>query len=174
MHPVLTFPPYFPNIHFNIILLSMPKTSEWFLPFRYSNQNFVCTFHLSHACYVPCTSHPPCPYHPNNIWCGVQVMKPLIMQSSPASRHFLSLRSKYSPQRPVLFQLFEISVNTLGVKSQGSSVSMETRLRAGRPGFNSWQGKWWDSFSLHHLVQTDSRSHPASYEIGTGGSYLRG
>jgi hypothetical protein len=29
-------------------------------------------------------------------------MKLLIMQSSPASRHFLPLRSKYSPQHPVL------------------------------------------------------------------------
>jgi hypothetical protein len=29
-------------------------------------------------------------------------MKLLIMQSSPASRHFLSLRSKYSPQNLVL------------------------------------------------------------------------
>jgi len=28
-------------------------------------------------------------------------MKLLIMQSSPASQHFLPLRSKYSPQRPV-------------------------------------------------------------------------
>jgi hypothetical protein len=29
-------------------------------------------------------------------------MKRLIMQCSPASRHFISLRSKYSPQHPVL------------------------------------------------------------------------
>jgi len=29
-------------------------------------------------------------------------MKPLIMQSSPVSRHFLPFRSKYSPQHPVL------------------------------------------------------------------------
>jgi hypothetical protein len=33
---------------------------------------------------------------------SVQVMKLLIMQSSLASRHFLPLRSKYSPQHPVL------------------------------------------------------------------------
>jgi hypothetical protein len=35
------------------------------------------------------------------LW-SVQVMKLLIMQSSPASCHFLSLKSKYSPQHPVL------------------------------------------------------------------------
>jgi hypothetical protein len=49
----------------------------------------------------------PCPYlpwcdHQNTIWWRVQSMKLLIMQSSPASRHFLPLRSKYSPQHPVL------------------------------------------------------------------------
>jgi hypothetical protein len=39
--------------------------------------------------------HPTWFDHPNNIWWSVQVMKLLIMQSSPASRHILSLRSKY-------------------------------------------------------------------------------
>jgi hypothetical protein len=35
-------------------------------------------------------------------WWSLQVMKLLIMQSSPASRHFLPLRSKYSPWHSVL------------------------------------------------------------------------
>jgi hypothetical protein len=35
-------------------------------------------------------------------WWRVQVMKLLIMQFSPTSRHFFSLRSKYSPQHPFL------------------------------------------------------------------------
>jgi hypothetical protein len=30
-------------------------------------------------------------------------------------------------------------------------------------------GAW--NFSLHHLVQTDSGAHPASYPMGTGGSF---
>jgi hypothetical protein len=50
----------------------------------------------------PARSHPPLSDHPNYIWWSAQVMKFLIMQSSPASRHFLSLRSKYSLQHPVL------------------------------------------------------------------------
>jgi hypothetical protein len=49
---------------------------------------------------------PPMPssltWLPNNIWWSEQLLKLLIMQSSPASRHFLPLRSKYSPQHPVL------------------------------------------------------------------------
>jgi hypothetical protein len=28
-------------------------------------------------------------------------------------------------------------------RSWGSSVSIETKLWAGWPGFNSWQGQWW-------------------------------
>jgi hypothetical protein len=39
-----------------------------------------------------------------NIWWSVKAMKLLIMQSSPVSRHFLPLRSKYS-HRPALKQL---------------------------------------------------------------------
>jgi hypothetical protein len=56
-------------------------------------------FFISHACYMP----RPSPWfdHPHNIWWSVQVIKLLIVQSPPASCHFLPLRSKYCPQRPV-------------------------------------------------------------------------
>jgi hypothetical protein len=47
-------------------------------------------------------SHPPPFDHPNNSGWSVQVMKLLIMQSSPASCHFLPTRSKHSPQHRVL------------------------------------------------------------------------
>jgi hypothetical protein len=53
MHPVHTFPPYFPKIHSNIILSSTTRSSEWSLPFRFSDQNFVRISHLSRACYIP-------------------------------------------------------------------------------------------------------------------------
>jgi hypothetical protein len=48
----------------------------------------------------------PCPSHPlwldlsNYIWRGAQVIKLLIMQFSPVSRHFTSFRSKYSLTTP--------------------------------------------------------------------------
>jgi hypothetical protein len=51
MHAVHIFSPYFPNIHSNIILPSTPRSSESTFPFRFPNQNTVCIFHLSHACY---------------------------------------------------------------------------------------------------------------------------
>jgi hypothetical protein len=56
MNPVYTLPPHFPNIHFNIILSSATRYSEWSLPFRISDQNsvrisylpmrFTCAAHL--------------------------------------------------------------------------------------------------------------------------------
>jgi hypothetical protein len=50
--------------------------------------------HLPRAYYVPRPFHPPRLDHPNNVWWSVQVMKLLVMQSSPASCRFLLLRSK--------------------------------------------------------------------------------
>jgi len=49
MHPVHTFPPYFPKICSDIILPSMPRSSEWSLPFRLFDQNCVC-FLISPVC----------------------------------------------------------------------------------------------------------------------------
>jgi len=37
-----TLPPYFLKIHPNIILPSIPKSSEWCLPLIFSYQNFIC------------------------------------------------------------------------------------------------------------------------------------
>jgi hypothetical protein len=55
----------------------------------------ICIPLLPHSCYMPWLSHS------NYTWRRVQVMM-LIMQFSPTSCHFISLRSKYSPQYPVL------------------------------------------------------------------------
>jgi hypothetical protein len=51
-------------------------------------------------------------------------------------------------------------------KRQGSSVSIVTELRAGRPGFDSlnWQGR--DFFIAPY--QTGSGARPVSYPMGTG------
>jgi len=57
MHPVHTHPPYFPKTL--IILsshLSLVKSSGIFF-FRFTDQNFVCISHLSHACHMPLQSH---------------------------------------------------------------------------------------------------------------------
>jgi hypothetical protein len=41
-----------------------------------------------HSCYIPCPSHPLWRDHSNCTWRRLQVMKLLIMQFSPTSRHF--------------------------------------------------------------------------------------
>jgi hypothetical protein len=92
MNSVYTLSPYFPKIHSKIIFPPTPK--------------FVCISHRSHACYMPHLSHPHRFDHPNNMCWTVQVMKFLIMQSSPVSHHFFPLRSKYFPQYPLLLNNF--------------------------------------------------------------------
>jgi hypothetical protein len=60
-------------------------------------------FRSPHLCYMPCPSHPPWLDH--STWRRLRVMKLLIMQFSPTSRHFISLRFKYSFQHHVLKRL---------------------------------------------------------------------
>jgi hypothetical protein len=45
-----------------------------------------------------------------------------------------------------------------------SPVSTVTRLRDGRPGFNSREGRGWDFFIRYRCVQTGSGAHPASIQ----------
>jgi len=97
MNPVHTFLTYFSRIHSNIIFPSTPRYFEWSRPFIFFDQNFVCFSFL--ACVL---RDSPLFDRPNNTWRSLQVMKLLSMQSSPASRHFLPLRSKYSPLYAVL------------------------------------------------------------------------
>jgi len=51
MNPV-TSPPHFLKSHSNIILPFTPRSSKWILPFNFFNQNTVCIFNFSHACYM--------------------------------------------------------------------------------------------------------------------------
>jgi len=44
MNPVHNFPPYFPQIHSDIILPPTANSSEWSPPFRFSDQNFCIFF----------------------------------------------------------------------------------------------------------------------------------
>jgi len=101
MNPVRIFSPYFPKIHSNIIFPLTPRSSEWFLPFRFSDQNIVWISRLPHSCYMPRPRYRPSFDRPNDIRWSVQVMKILIMQSSTTSRQF-SLKGKGNVI-PVLF-----------------------------------------------------------------------
>jgi len=96
MNPVHTFPLYFPKVHSNIIFPSIFRFLSGLFPLVLWPE-FCMHFYLS-CILCPCLSNPPWFDHPN-IWWSIQVMN-LIMQSSPVSCHFLSRKSKYSPQTP--------------------------------------------------------------------------
>jgi len=57
--------------------------------------------------------------------------------------------------------------------SWGSSVTTLTGLWAEKPGFDAQQGRGIVFICLHQRVQTDSGPHPASYPMGTRGSFPR-
>jgi len=84
------------KIHYNINLPPTPRSSNWCLPFWFTNQNVVWISHLFGACCMPCQSYTPWFYHHNNILI-LQVMKLFIMQFLPFSCYFLPPRSKPSP-----------------------------------------------------------------------------
>jgi hypothetical protein len=66
MHPVHTFPPYFPMIHSNIIHLCVVLPSGLF-PSGFPANILYGFPHLTHACYMTHPFHPPRFDHPNNI-----------------------------------------------------------------------------------------------------------
>jgi len=59
INPFHNFPLCSYKIHSNIVLSSTSRSSEWSLPFGYSDQNFVSVSQLIHVCYLPRPSHPP-------------------------------------------------------------------------------------------------------------------
>jgi hypothetical protein len=52
-NPVYILPTYLFKIQSNIILPFTPRSSEWSLPFRFTDQNFAYIYNLAHAwlCY---------------------------------------------------------------------------------------------------------------------------
>jgi len=95
MNSVHTFPTYTLHFHSNTIFPYTPMSSEWSLPFRFPDKNVVWNSLVR----ATCLSHP--------ILLGLITLMTfgeaykLRSSSSPASCHFLPLRSKYSPQHPV-------------------------------------------------------------------------
>jgi len=57
-------PIYLFKIHFNITLPSVPRSSKWFLSFRFPLQSHVHTSTPPNACQMPHHSHPPWLHHP--------------------------------------------------------------------------------------------------------------
>ena len=77
------YPIPFLNIHFNIILPSMPCSANRFLSLGFPHQNPARTSSLPHTCHTSRPSHFSWLDHPNNIWWATQIIKFLVTQSSP-------------------------------------------------------------------------------------------
>jgi len=67
-----TYQILFSEDSFNIILSSLPRPPKWSLPFMFSDCNYVCISHLTHACYMPQ------PYHHNIWWSLYSFVQPLV------------------------------------------------------------------------------------------------
>jgi hypothetical protein len=63
--------------------------------FWLSHQYHICIPLLPNSCYMSCLSNPSWLHHSNYTWRTLQIMKLLIMQSSPTSCHFIVLWFKY-------------------------------------------------------------------------------
>jgi len=59
-------------------------------------------YYSPHTCYMPHPPHSSRFDHSNNIWWGVEIIKLLVMQFSPFPCYLVLLRTKYSPQHPIL------------------------------------------------------------------------
>jgi hypothetical protein len=70
---------------------------------------------------------------------------------------------------PLALPRLTIETHFLRLGSHDSSVSIVTRLRVGRPGFDYRQEQQF--YSLSHRVQTGSGAQPAFYPVGTGGGF---
>ena len=66
--------------------------SKWCVSVRFPHQNASL---LSHVCHMTCQLTPSLFDQPNNIWWGTQIVKLLIMQSSPVPCSLVSLRFRY-------------------------------------------------------------------------------
>ena len=91
---VHAFQSCFFKIHFNIILLPKPRSSEWHVCCRLPHHTPVRTSLFTD------TFHMPRPHHPNSTWWAVQMMKVLTMQLPLVFRHFAPLRAKHFAQQP--------------------------------------------------------------------------
>jgi hypothetical protein len=162
MHPLHTFWLHLPKICYNITFPSMPRSSEWFFPSGFPTK-ILYEFLVSHACYVPLSSHRT--WFSNPMSCVIfhkglfSYVEFLALCSTPKLEDHPS-----SAVRDCLFNTFPATLHILRPNimlfvnmwcvqiswycwSRTSWVSIVTRLRAGWAGIDSRQGQGRDFLS---------------------------
>ena len=86
------------KIYFNIIIPSIPRSSESFLSFRFLHQIPLCTSPLHQTCNMPRVS-PSWSDILNNIWRGLIIMNRLAVLFPAVLSYLVRLRSKYLLQQ---------------------------------------------------------------------------
>jgi len=100
LYPCLA-PPHLTSWRSTLILLFHLYFSLSNGLFQFPLQNLVCTYPLPHMFCLPYPAHSFWFDHPNNIWCGIQIIQ-LVMWSSPLHCYIVTLRTRYFPQHPIL------------------------------------------------------------------------
>jgi len=103
MNPVHAFPPYFPKIHSTFILTSVLRSSEWSLPFNFSNQNSVWISRLTHACYMPPSISSSLIWSSSSL-CNFSSLTPLLGQSIPLTILFSNTVSVFKSRSSGLWR----------------------------------------------------------------------
>ena len=100
--PVQAPASHFLKTHFNITLPSMPGSFKWFFPSGFPTKTLYTHLLSLHTCYMSSPSHSSRFYYPKNIGWAVQIIKLLIIESSPLPCYRVPLKTKYYPQHPIL------------------------------------------------------------------------
>jgi hypothetical protein len=69
--------PFFPTLHFNIILPDTPKSSKWLHPSAFPTEDLNASIFPSSACYMVRPNHPLLLEHLNYILWEAEIMKSL-------------------------------------------------------------------------------------------------
>ena len=87
--------------HLNIVLSSMPGFPKWAFSLTFPYQTLLHHVPPPYALHAPPISFYSI-WSPIQYWVGVQIIKLLIMQSSPFPCYLVPFTPKYPPQRPLL------------------------------------------------------------------------